>query len=127
MLFLKLNNKFNFLFINFPLENLLLKVSESSHNSPRSQSTAMSDEAWFEQTSLNPLKMKVWVAMSRRRINCPIFFKDSLTAMRFRTQILNIFINDDVLQEGYFRQYGASYHEAHDILAYLKQFCLAEI
>lgn len=109
--------------------------------------TFMSDEAWFHlsgyinsqnyrtwatenphhfvETSLHPAKIGVWVAMSRRRIIGPIFFNENINAERYRTQILEVFINqlhDDELRTGYFQQDGAPPHIAHNTLEYLQQF-----
>jgi hypothetical protein len=94
--------------------------------------TFMSDETWFHlsryihsqnyrtwatenphnfvESSLHPQKIGVWLAMSRRRIISPIFFNETITAERYRNQILEVFINqqhEDELQTGYFQQDGA--------------------
>jgi hypothetical protein len=94
--------------------------------------TFMSDETWFHlfgyihsqnyrtwatknphnfvESNLHPQKIGVWVAMSRRRIIGPIFFNETITAERYRNQILEVFINqqhEDELQTGYFQQDGA--------------------
>lgn len=63
--------------------------------------------------------------MSRRHIIGPSFFNDSSTAKRYRTQVLDIFINElhnDELQEGYLQQAEASPRVAHDRLP-LRIFC----
>ncbi|XP_031333083.1 uncharacterized protein LOC116163333 [Photinus pyralis] len=63
--------------------------------------------------------------MSRRRIIGPIFFNDTITAERYRTQILDTFLNqlhDDEIREGYFQQDGATAHTARATLQYLEQF-----
>lgn len=109
--------------------------------------TFFSDEAWFHlsgyinsqnyrtwatenphnyvESHLHPLKIGVWVAMSRRRIIGPIFFNDTVTAERYRTDILEPFINqldDDELRTGYFQQDGAPAHVARNTLQYLQEF-----
>jgi hypothetical protein len=109
--------------------------------------TFMSDETWFHlsryihsqnyrtwatenphnfvESSLHPQKIGVWVAMSRRRIIGPIFFNETITAERYRNQILKVFINqlhEDELQTGYFQQDGAPPHVAHQTINYLQEF-----
>jgi hypothetical protein len=80
---------------------------------------------FFRETPLHPLKIGVWVGMSRRRLIGPIFFEDSVTAERYRNNILDVFINqlhDDELTHGYFQQDGATAHTARETLRYLRQF-----
>jgi hypothetical protein len=63
--------------------------------------------------------------MSQRRLIGPIFFEDSLTAERYRNNILDVFINqlhDDELNHGYFQQDGATAHTTRETLRYLRQF-----
>jgi hypothetical protein len=106
-----------------------------------------SDEAWFEmsgyvnsqnmrmwsaenphfytQTPLHPQKIGVWLGMSRRRLVGPIFFRGTLTAERYRNEILHEFINqldDEELHEGYFQQDGATAHTAFDTIQVLQEF-----
>jgi hypothetical protein len=106
-----------------------------------------SDEAWFEmsgyvnsqnmrmwsaenphfytQTPLHPQKIGVWLGMSRRRLVGPIFFRGTLTAERYRNEILQEFINqldDEELHEGYFQQDGATAHTAFDTIQVLQEF-----
>lgn len=124
-----------------------LWFNENLHNDDILDITFMSDEAWFHlsgyinsqnyrtwatenphnfvETALHPQKIGVWVAMSRRRIIGPIFFHENINAERYRTQILEVFINqlhDDELERGYFQQDGAPPHVAHDTLRYLEEF-----
>jgi hypothetical protein len=80
---------------------------------------------FFRETPLHPLKIGVWVGMSRRRLIGPIFFEDSVTAKRYRNNILDVFINqlhDDKLTHGYFQQDGATAHTTRETLDYLRQF-----
>jgi hypothetical protein len=75
-----------------------------------------SDEAWFQlseylnkqnmsmwsaesphefvETLLHLQKIAVWLAVSRRRIIGPIFFNQTLTAARYRNDLLEPFINE---------------------------------
>lgn len=79
----------------------------------------------FVETSLHPIKVGVWVAMSRRRIIGPIFFHETLNAERYRRLILEPFLqqlHDDELQVGYFQQDGATPHTAGATIRYLQQF-----
>lgn len=77
------------------------------------------------ETSLHPIKIGVWVAISRARIVGPIFFNTTINAERYRTIILDNFLNqlDDVeLTTGYFQQDGATAHTSRETLLYLEQF-----
>jgi len=109
--------------------------------------TFFTDEAWFhlsgyvnsqnyrtwgtenphvlQETSLHPLKIGIWVAMSRRRIIGPIFFNNNVTGEVYRNDILNNFMNelhDDEITQGYFQQNGAPAHKSRETIAYLQQF-----
>ena len=68
----------------------------------------------------------MWIAVSRRRLIGPIFFYDTLNALRYREKILEVFIqqlHDDELGGGYFQQNGATAHTAYEPLNYyLRQF-----
>lgn len=80
---------------------------------------------YFVESGLHPLKVGIWVAMSRRRIIGPIFFDGTINAERYQNNILEPFINqlhDDELHEGYFQQDGARPHTAQRTLNYLAQF-----
>ena len=48
--------------------------------------------------------------MARRMIIGPIFFQETINATFYREQLLQKFleVHDDVLQEGYFQQDGAT-------------------
>jgi hypothetical protein len=74
---------------------------------------------------LHPVKVGVWIAVSRRRLIGPIFFHETINAIRYREQILEIFINqldDQELQNGYFQHDGATAHTTQENLVYLQQF-----
>jgi NADH:ubiquinone oxidoreductase subunit len=65
---------------------------------------------------LHPVKVGVWIAVSRRRLIGPIFFHETINATRYREQILEIFINqldDEELQNGYFQHDGATAHKQY--------------
>jgi hypothetical protein len=95
--------------------------------------TFYSDEAWFHldgyinsqnyrtwssenphvtvATSLHPVKVGVWVAMSRQRIIGPCFFDFTINSERYINHILEPFINqldDQELQNEYFQQDSAT-------------------
>lgn len=79
----------------------------------------------FIETSLHPQKIGVWLAVSRRRIIGPIFFNQTITAERYRNELLQPFINelhDDELTEGYFQQDNAPAHKSRETIAFLEQF-----
>lgn len=79
----------------------------------------------FHETPLHPIQVGVWIAVSRRRLIGPIFFEESVTAERYRNNILNVFVNqlhDDELEQGYFQQDGARAHTARETLHYLREF-----
>jgi hypothetical protein len=109
--------------------------------------TFFSDESWFHldgfvnsqnyriwsgenphatiTRTLHPLKMGVWVAMSRQRIIGPYFFNFTINSDRYITRILNPFINeldDQELQHGHFQQDSATAHTAFNTMQYLRQF-----
>lgn len=78
----------------------------------------------FQETQLHPLKIGMWIAISRRRIIGPVFFEDTVTAACYQ-QILETFINqlnDEELQRGYFQHDNATAHTAGRTVRYLEQF-----
>lgn len=109
--------------------------------------TFFSDEAWFHlsgylnsqnlriwgtenpnefiETPLHPQKVGVWIAVSRRRIIGPIFFHETITAERYRNNLLEPFFNelhDDELQAGFFQQDNATAHTARETIGFLREF-----
>lgn len=79
----------------------------------------------FVENTLHPIKVGIWVAMSKRRIIEPIFFHDTINAVRYREQILEPFINslhEDELTLGYFQQDGATAHTAQQTINYLQGY-----
>lgn len=108
--------------------------------------TFFSDEAWFhlsgyvnsqnyrtwsaenphvyQEAPLHPLKVGVWIAMSRRRIVGPIFFDDTVNAERYRA-MLQVFIDqlhEDELQEGFFQHDNATAHTAAATVTFIQQY-----
>jgi hypothetical protein len=127
-------------FCNWYNNNLL-------HNVDQQDITFFSDEGWFHlsgfinsqnyrtwsdhnphniiQVPLHPLKIGVWVAMSRRRIIGPIFFHETINAERYRRLLVDPFLNqlDDIeLTNGYYQQDSATAHTARATINYLEEF-----
>jgi hypothetical protein len=64
-------------------------------------SKLFSDEAWFHLSQ----KIGVWLAVSRRRIIEPIFFNQTITSARYRSDLSEPFLNElhgDELTKGIF-------------------------
>lgn len=94
-------------------------------NSQNYRTWAAENPHTFVETSLHPVKVGVWTAISRRRIVGPIFFYETINAERYRTLILEPFLeqlHDDELQVGYFQQDGATAHTARATIQFLEQF-----
>lgn len=120
--------------------------NEQLNNNDLLDLTFFSDEAWvhlsgyvnsqnyrtwatenphiFVETSLHPQKVGVWVAISRRRIIGPIFFRDIINGERYRAILQEALetMHDDELQLGYFQQDGAPAHTAVQTLRYLHDY-----
>ena len=63
--------------------------------------------------------------MSRRRIIGLKFFEETVTAQRYRNNILTAFVQelqDDELQDGFFQHDGATAHTTVDHLNFLRKF-----
>ncbi len=77
----------------------------------------------FEETSLHPLKIGVWCAMSRRRIVGPIFFEGRINSQVYMDMITQ-FIALLEPEEAYswFQQDGARCHTSTETLAFLREF-----
>jgi hypothetical protein len=77
------------------------------------------------ETTLHPIKVGVWVAMSRQRISGPYFFNFTVNSERYINNILEPFVNeldDQELQYGHFQQDSATAHTAFNTMRYLRQF-----
>ena len=48
----------------------------------------------FRETPLHPVKIGVWCTMSRRRIIGPKVFEETVTAQRYRNNILTAFVQE---------------------------------
>lgn len=121
--------------------------TENLNNNDVLNKTFFSDEAWFHlngyinaqnmrmwgtenphyfrEATMHPVKIGVWLAVSRRRIVGPIFFEETLNAENYRNIMLEPFLNqlhDDELQTGYFQQDSARPHIARVNLNYLQEF-----
>ena len=62
--------------------------------------------------------------MSRRRIIGLKFFEETVTAQRYRNNILTAFVQelqDDELQDGFFQHDGATAHTTVDNLNFLRE------
>jgi hypothetical protein len=104
-----------------------------------------SDDAWFHQSGyvnrhnsrigsaenphtfhkrlLHSLKVKVWCAVSRRRIIGPIFFSETITAILYQELIMNsISLLKVDEQDCWFQQHGATAHAANSTMQMLNDF-----
>lgn len=80
---------------------------------------------FFVEEPLHPQKVGVWAGICRRRLVGPIFFEGTLTAARYRDEILTLFINqldDEELLNGYFQQDGATAHTSRETIQYIREF-----
>jgi hypothetical protein len=79
----------------------------------------------FVEAPLHPMKVGVWIAVSRRNL-LVLYFSIKLLMLRDTGElILNEFINqldDEELQYGYFQQDGATPHTTRANLQYLSDF-----
>jgi hypothetical protein len=79
----------------------------------------------FLEVPLHPLKIGIWLAVSRRRIIGPIFFHDTINGQRYRDQFLTPFLDEvhpDEFENGYFQQDGATAHTSRENLRFLEEF-----
>lgn len=79
----------------------------------------------FRETPLHPIKIGVWIAMSRRRIIGPISFEEKINAHNYREILLGPFIEQlhaNELQNVYFQQDGATAHTAHGKIDFLQEY-----
>lgn len=78
----------------------------------------------FVEKDLHPLKVGIWIAISRRRIIAPIFL--NYNAGRHQTVLLTEFINqlhDDEISKGYFQQDQATSHTAQTTRLFTTILC----
>ncbi|KAL1488740.1 hypothetical protein ABEB36_014539 [Hypothenemus hampei] len=78
----------------------------------------------FVETTLHPVKVRVWIAMSRRRIYGPIFFEEHINARNYVQTLLQPFIeqlDDQELTRGYFQQDSATAHTANLTTRFLEE------
>ena len=71
---------------------------------------------------MHSIKVRVWCAMSRRRIIGPIFFTQTITAERYRNELLRSFVhklNEEEKIFAYFQQDGATAHAANSTSRFL--------
>jgi hypothetical protein len=76
----------------------------------------------FHESPLHDEKFGVWVGMSRRSIDGPIFFSDTPNSQRYCDNIVYPFIaqlKGDEIDKAYFQQDGATAHTAHMFMALL--------
>jgi hypothetical protein len=77
------------------------------------------------QLSLRQLSLQTELSMSTCQKIVRKDLEDSVTAERYRNNILDVFINqihDDEVADGYFQQDGATAYTARETLHYLRQF-----
>jgi hypothetical protein len=72
------------------------------------------------ETPLHPQKIGVWLVVSRRRTIGPIFFNQTVTAARYRNDLLEPFLNE--LHDDEFTRDNATAHSTRQTSAYLKEF-----
>jgi hypothetical protein len=108
--------------------------------------TFFSDEGWFHldgyvnkqnyriwsgenhhavrTATLHPVKVGVWLAVSRQRVYGPVFFNFTVNSERYIQYMLQPFLNqltDQERQIGYFQQDSARAHTARATMRYLYQ------
>jgi hypothetical protein len=108
--------------------------------------TFFSDEGWFHldgyvnkqnyriwsgenphavrTATLHPVKVGVWLAVSRQRVYGPVFFNFTVNSERYIQYMLQPFLNqltDQERQIGYFQQDSARTHTARATMRYLYQ------
>uniref|UniRef100_V5GT01 Transposable element Tc3 transposase n=1 Tax=Anoplophora glabripennis TaxID=217634 RepID=V5GT01_ANOGL len=79
---------------------------------------------FFVEGPLHAQKIGVWCALNRRRIYGPIFFNGTLTAQRYREEIIAPFVNqleENEITNFYFQQDGARAHTAGETMNMLRE------
>ncbi|CAH1107732.1 unnamed protein product [Psylliodes chrysocephalus] len=93
-------------------------------NSQNYRTWATENPHSFVEISLHPIKVGIWIAISRRRIIGPIFFYDTINGQRYRNIFLEFVeqLQDDELQLGYFQQDGATAHTARATIDLIEEY-----
>lgn len=77
----------------------------------------------YRETSLHPLKIGVWAAISRRRVIGPIFFENTIDGRRYREIITHfIALLEREERDCFFQQDGAPAHTARKTIEFLTDF-----
>lgn len=77
----------------------------------------------FQETSLHPLKVGVWCAVSPQRVVGPLFFDDTINAERYQEimmQFIALLEQDE--RDAWFQQDGATAHTAATSISFLTEF-----
>ena len=91
-------------------------------NSQNSRSWSVLNPFELHESPLHPLKVGVWIAMSRRKIIGPFFFEETVNSNRY-IAILSKFIgelSDDEKSRAVFQQDGATAHTSNVTLTWLR-------
>jgi hypothetical protein len=75
--------------------------------------------------TLHPVKIGIWLAVSRRRIIGSIFFHDTINRQRYREQLLAPFLDQvhpHEFENDYFQQDGATAHTSGENLGFVEEF-----
>ncbi len=93
-------------------------------NSQNTRVWATKNPHEFIESSLHPLKIGVWCAISRKRIIGPIFFENIINSQEY-LRIIQEFISEldeEEINECYFQQDGASCHTSQFIAPHLTYY-----
>jgi hypothetical protein len=105
--------------LSFPMKHLTGYI-----NSQNFRMWSAENPHVFQEAPLHPVKIGVWIAISRRRIIGPTFFEQTVTAPRCRNMLEQCVneLYDDELQDGYFQHDNASAHTAYATRQYIEEF-----
>lgn len=72
------------------------------HNSHNYRTRGSENPHIFDERNFHPVKISIWIAISRRRIISPVFFQNTITAERCGNLNLQKFlqVHDDGLTKG---------------------------